>query len=566
MIWDCPDGVEERHCSNRASCIGQFKCHRSVICVDITSTCDGEPDCIHGDDEYCCEISSCPSGCGCLLYSISCFKSNTTQMAGITNTSFIAVFISHFRLSSFILFTQIFPRSVLLYLPYNGLKDMCKENKIKHISMVHILNVSYNSIAVIQSDCFSNAKLNSFDISFNQIAFIRSQTFIQLSQLRFLNLSSNLIERLEAHCFKGLDKVVDLRLTNNSLYRISTEAFTGSNIKYITTEQHKICCLISSKAQICNSSMLVQHHCQFTLLTYTSATIIMISGCFMFFFCVLAVVFNAFNVGNLGGQNYRSIVINISMADILASMNLLVTCIAHFHYGSTYFEYEHYWKRHLFCNLNAIFLIAYFAISCFAAMTLAISIFEVTKYPFDSKFLKKVSPRFVSSILIICNLLIVLFCVLTIALNSFLTGYLASGLCLPFANPKTSILFTILTIGVLVITALPMFSLPIIHYKVYSTSKEVGVRSSKIKKENDITYMRQIVLSFRNHIGWLVIDIILFIVLFKRSFQDNVMIWFLSVILPINPILNSFVLTHGQIISKKLRYLCKIYKSLGEDI
>ncbi len=85
-IPDCIDGIDEPLKIQPASgqtcqditfipcfpgdnkCLGQFKCHRSVICVDINNTCDEEPDCIHGDDEYFClsELSMCPSGCGCL--------------------------------------------------------------------------------------------------------------------------------------------------------------------------------------------------------------------------------------------------------------------------------------------------------------------------------------------------------------------------------------------------------------------------------------------------------------------------------------------------------------------
>ncbi len=72
MIWDCPGGLDEIECSSRHSCPSQFKCHDSIICINVDSVCDGNPDCQNSDDEWMCSIPDCPRLCKCLLYGIMC--------------------------------------------------------------------------------------------------------------------------------------------------------------------------------------------------------------------------------------------------------------------------------------------------------------------------------------------------------------------------------------------------------------------------------------------------------------------------------------------------------------
>ena len=76
--WDCPKGFDELEnfqCMQYVECKHLFKCKYRDNCIHLSNVCDGNVDCVLGEDEMFCEISTfiCPTICDCLVFAIRCF-------------------------------------------------------------------------------------------------------------------------------------------------------------------------------------------------------------------------------------------------------------------------------------------------------------------------------------------------------------------------------------------------------------------------------------------------------------------------------------------------------------
>ncbi len=197
MMWDCPSGTDETHCSDLKSCPGNFNCHKSMVCVNISNICDGVDDCAYGDDEFFCSSSFpvCPHNCTCLLFTISCHPPNDSDFVGIDNLAkipYLAVIISvnHVNTDTLLTFLGYFPQALLLSLQHNAIEKVCNA----HINRgnIYFLDVSYNSINKLEQNCFQNIHLLLIlNIRFNKISEIKEHTFNYLTRLETLDISSN---------------------------------------------------------------------------------------------------------------------------------------------------------------------------------------------------------------------------------------------------------------------------------------------------------------------------------------------------------------------------------------
>ncbi|XP_070545973.1 G-protein coupled receptor GRL101-like isoform X2 [Ptychodera flava] len=81
-IEDCPQGDDEVHCDHFQCPAGSYKCVDSKICVDPKYICDGVKQCPFHDDEMHCDIS-CPNGCVCKHYDVSCNSSSSEHLKSL---------------------------------------------------------------------------------------------------------------------------------------------------------------------------------------------------------------------------------------------------------------------------------------------------------------------------------------------------------------------------------------------------------------------------------------------------------------------------------------------------
>ncbi|XP_063961299.1 uncharacterized protein LOC129269692 [Lytechinus pictus] len=246
-VADCPGGEDEFECE-LYSCPGFLQCHGERYCVTDDQICDGVKDCTDGDDEMFCDIA-CPSGCSCDGLSFACdsFDAWTPQLAASFPIAARRIMISNVseinrrKRSSDVrwnqttiedaLYLDLSPFSLLLSLELtgNGIEVIIPDTFINQRNLKK-LDLSRNNIWILYSDTFRGLnQLTDLDVSANPLTVLQPGAFNSLSNLPFLNLQNLHLEVLEFGTFNGLESIKSLDLENNNIQRVETGAFDGLN-------------------------------------------------------------------------------------------------------------------------------------------------------------------------------------------------------------------------------------------------------------------------------------------------------------------------------------------------
>ena len=102
---------------------------------------------------------------------------------------------------------------------------------LNELNNLEYLNLENNQINFLETNSFSNLKkLETLLLSSNRLtssSFENIETFSFMSNLKFLNLSSNLIEVISSYFFSNLLKLVTIDLSSNRIYLISSYSFNN---------------------------------------------------------------------------------------------------------------------------------------------------------------------------------------------------------------------------------------------------------------------------------------------------------------------------------------------------
>ena len=235
-VQDCPDGTDERHCTNYI-CPGHLQCRGNSKCIDRSSVCDGIVDCEESkDDELFCEDYKCPAGCLCKGTMIICEGKGK----------------------------QVMPK-----LPISTTSLILKHNSIENISAsfgdmprLGKLDLSFNAITSVKSKLFATlSNLLELNLMNNTIFKLLSYSFIGLGRCRVLLLKKNPLNEIGQFAFEGLDQLEELDLANLKLNNLQTNTFAGLKRLTFLDLRHNLITHISQNA----FGML--HKMQYLLLT-----------------------------------------------------------------------------------------------------------------------------------------------------------------------------------------------------------------------------------------------------------------------------------------------------------
>ena len=174
---DCPDGSDETFCN--MSCQGSFLCQQEDICISEHQVCNGKIDChLSGDDEkYCIKKSQ----------------------------NFIDI-QNEITASKLLFNTRLYPALQVVQYPSSGITAL--ENQLAADKQLAI---------------------KTLDLSDNILTEVRSMTFLNFRQARYIFLNKNKITNIHAFAFHGVTNVFILDLSNNDISYLGFHMFDSCN-------------------------------------------------------------------------------------------------------------------------------------------------------------------------------------------------------------------------------------------------------------------------------------------------------------------------------------------------
>ena len=233
---DCLYGDDEEFCTSLV-CPGLLKCRGENRCVGHEEICDGHPDCIHSfDDELLC--SNCPTDCNCNGYMLVCRWLKTILSL---------LYAKGLEITGNTRNLEIFPFKLkhILYLSVtsNTLQNITITKK--YDSEYSLLFVNFSDNKLFSVDFMGNTffvNIITLDVSKNAIVFIATNN-IKFKRITILYINDNPL--IEIHLVSTLYNLRSLHMTGVS-YTPGMYINIPGNHDIIVSDS-KFCCILSSK-------------------------------------------------------------------------------------------------------------------------------------------------------------------------------------------------------------------------------------------------------------------------------------------------------------------------------
>ena len=379
-IYGCPNGAHLLNCDNM-ECSGYFKCHSSY-CIAVNYVCDGDIDCLTGEDEEHCSnmtcpgLFMCPGESHCLPQSLVCDghvdcsltaedellcqschkKCVCTAHTAICNTHHnnltMPLRISTLTLSTFdvenqenlnipgVIYVDVSGNPIVTLRPFFGRRvkflvaSFCRIKYISHTSKIQ---------SVIQRLLLGN----------NEIEEIVQYHFLAVPRLQSVDLSHNFIKNIRKRSFVNLYNLINVILIGNPLISVSSKAVIP--LKHVTLylSEHDFCCqnfhhgvecLALENHTACNS-LIEQKAVSTYVATCSSIIIFLVFICFCFRLSMLTITNKEFDK-----MLCNTIVLNLLIADTVHLIYYIIISTASSVYGKTFEAMEYSWISSIYCD------------------------------------------------------------------------------------------------------------------------------------------------------------------------------------------------------------------------
>ena len=357
---DSPGGFDEINCKNH-SCFQLFHCWRTSQCIFVVDVCDGVKDCVNGDDEFNCELqqSKCPKQCFCLGFAVSCnysFQNIFSMDEILQNRTYAFVignkFLWDFRCSQSCQMVQFLILSEFLPSDFCNIFISFKHDFHRVISIV----LSKNSITLLRIHCFAlYSSILSLNVSSNMISVVEKCTFCGLDVLKVLDLSNNKLNILTMKSFHGLINMTFLKINQNPLQYIHIHLLQELNqIKLISTDNFRLCCIKPKPDIVCNSVITWTASCKDLIsnfVIYVSMWVIMLLVLILNIASIVNFINKARKERKKKISTFQIIVVWLNISDFTCGMYLAIIISSNIYFKGSYAINEFHWQRHIACNV-----------------------------------------------------------------------------------------------------------------------------------------------------------------------------------------------------------------------
>ena len=423
-VRDCPHGEDERGCQ-RHRCPGFFRCRNSTVCVHVRHLCDGLAQCPQVDDEANCPgalSSKCPGDCSvCAGRTAVC--PNLRRPTHL-DWRFAYVDLSGSRVGLWR--TSQHLRAVTLRYASSRLRTLADLNivnlqvadfddnliqsleletvrRLRHLMM---LRLSRNPLTAMLLPSGADAANESelLGVGLYHLDASRSQLdtvdfLSSLPRITFLNMSFTRVAKLTGPVFELATemKVLDLRgcpvtdLTGGLLSK-------NSALRYVFADNYRVCCkdmlppyfagkvvpgqlspnkctAPSDEISSCED-LLRAFVYRASLWTIGVLSVVGNAGCF--FYRVLL----QRGGGRTSLTGFGVFVANLSFADSLMGVYLLLVGVADARYRGRYNSHEKSWTSSVACKLAGFLSLLSSEVSAFTICLITLDRFLVLRFPF----------------------------------------------------------------------------------------------------------------------------------------------------------------------------------------
>ncbi|XP_041367443.1 relaxin receptor 1-like [Gigantopelta aegis] len=225
---DCPDGTDEAYSSpNDTSQV----LYLEQNFVKVTKARDTN-----------CNIDYYPPNCWCSDVSVFCDRAQLTKIPSNLSVNTVVLILLKNKLRTFR--SDAFAENnvlEILDLDYNELETL-EPNIFERLTRLKILRLMFNRISKIEKGAF--AKLTNLQIlilEYNKITKIEKGSFVDLRNLKVLNLNYNRIKYIEPGSFLPLNSLQNLAIEENLLTELKEETFSGlGNVTFLLLSYNRI--------------------------------------------------------------------------------------------------------------------------------------------------------------------------------------------------------------------------------------------------------------------------------------------------------------------------------------
>ena len=482
--WDCPSGYDEwktTGCGIKRECHNFFKCSYSQLCIHLGDICNNINDCPMRDDEVLCTLkeATCPSGCICLTFAISCSDINSTFLP--TVFPFKIVYL-HSCPNMFVLNILVKLSSMaILSLKYDKLNHTCKF--LPSLSHTAMIDTSHNRITRIEKDCFHTAiNLVILKLNNNLLFTINLQLLEMFERLQYLDISNNFLLAVESNCYFRLFSMKILSLLNNSLTYIPKNAFEGFQLMLLITKDYRLCCIVPSNA-VCTARIPWYLSCHTLLMHNYIKVSLYCFSLIMVSLNILSIIFQHAETSTVVGR----MIISINMANLSFGLYLIMLWITDLVYDEHFVLRELTWKSGPICFTVFGMVLNFSLVSPLLLSYSSLSRLMIVLFPRDTHFK---DTTFVTKHVILIFLttlsLSIFFTILVWSLYKIVT----ISICFPFVDPTGSVtLIKVIPWLTIILQFLSCLFILTVHVKLLKALKETQNSINPFRTEDFLIFL-----------------------------------------------------------------------------